>query len=65
MRISIKEAAQMMQTSEQFVRVSIFAGRIPGAYKVGRTYFVTEEQIKNMMEGRVNNENNDKNIQLY
>lgn len=55
--ITIKEAAQMMQTSEQFVRVSIFAGKIAGAYylegKNGKRgkYFVTNTQIKNLMEG--------------
>lgn len=55
--ISIKEAAQMMQQSEQFVRVSIFAGKIPGAYKIEGSggkrgkYFITDEQVKKMMEG--------------
>lgn len=56
MRITIKQAAQMMQTSEQFVRMSIALERIPGAFKVGHAYFITEEQVKNMMEGRINDE---------
>lgn len=56
-RISIKEAARMMGVAEQFVRVSIFAGKIPGAYKVeGKNgkrgeYYVTDEQITNLMKG--------------
>ena len=56
-RISIKEAARMMQVPEQFLRVSIFAGKIPGAYKVeGRNgkrgqYYITDEQVKNLMKG--------------
>lgn len=55
--ISIKEAAQMMGVAEQFVRVSIFAGKIPGAYKMeGKNgkrgkYYITDEQINNLMKG--------------
>lgn len=55
--ISIKEASRMMQKPEQFVRLSIFAGKIPGAYYLeGKnnkrgTYFVTDEQIENLMKG--------------
>ena len=55
--ISIKEASRMMQMPEQFVRVSIFAGKIPGAYyiegKNGKRgqYFVTNKQIENLMKG--------------
>ena len=47
----------MMQMPEQFVRVSIFAGKIPGAYylegKNGKRgqYFVTDVQIRNLMKG--------------
>ena len=57
--ISIKEASRMMQKPEQFVRVSIFAGKIPGAYylegKNGKrgTYFITDEQVENLMKGAV------------
>ena len=57
--ISIKEASQMMQKPEQFVRVSIFAGKIPGAYylegKNGKrgTYYITDEQVTNMMKGEI------------
>ena len=56
-QISIKEAARMMGVAEQFVRVSIFAGKIPGAYKLeGKNgkrgkYFITDEQITNLMKG--------------
>lgn len=60
--ISIREASRMMQVPEQFVRVSIFAGKIPGAYyiegkngKRGR-YFVTNTQIENLMKGVWNEE---------
>lgn len=55
--ISIKEASIMMQKPEQFVRVSIFAGKIPGAYKIeGKNgkrgqYYITDEQVKNLMKG--------------
>ena len=55
--ISIKEASIMMRMPEQFVRCAIFAGNIPGAFyqkkegaKRGQ-YFVTDVQIKNLMEG--------------
>lgn len=56
-RITIKEAACMMQVPEQFVRVSIFAGKIPGAYYLeGRNgkrgqYYITDEQIQKLMKG--------------
>ena len=60
--LSIKEASQMMQKPEQFVRVAIFAGKIPGAFylegKNGKRgqYFITDEQIKNLMKGAKNEE---------
>lgn len=56
-RISIKEAAQMMGVAEQFVRVSISAGKIAGAYRLdGKNnrraqYYITDEQVKNLMKG--------------
>lgn len=55
--ISIKEASAMMKKPEQFVRLSIFAGKIPGAYYLeGRngkrgTYFITNTQVANLMKG--------------
>ena len=55
--ISIREASRLMQMPEQFVRVAIFAGKIPGAFyiegKNGKRgkYFVTNTQIENMMKG--------------
>ena len=55
--ISIKEASQMMQMPQQFVRLSIFAGKIPGAYylegKNGKRgkYYITDTQVTNMMKG--------------
>lgn len=56
--ISIREASKMMQVPEQFVRVSIAKGKIPGAYylkeddKTRGTYYVTDAQITTLMEGR-------------
>lgn len=56
-QISIREAAHMMGVAEQFLRVSIFAGKIPGAYKIeGKNgkrgkYYITDEQITNLMKG--------------
>lgn len=47
----------MMGAAEQFVRMSIFAGKIPGAYMVeGKNgkrgqYYITDEQVKNLMKG--------------
>ena len=55
--ISIKEAAEMMERPEQFVRKSIRGGNIPGAYflkgesGMRGTYYVTNTQVKRMMEG--------------
>ena len=55
--VSIKEASKMMQVHEQFVRLSIRAGEIPGAFyiegKGGKRgkYYVTNTQIENMMKG--------------
>jgi excisionase family DNA binding protein len=54
-RITTKQAAQMMQISEQAVRMMIQLGRIPGAScggtKARRSYFITDEQVKNLMKG--------------
>ena len=58
--ISIREASIMMQMPEQFVRVSIFKGKIPGAYYLegenGKrgTYYITNTQVRKMMEGKTN-----------
>jgi hypothetical protein len=56
--ISIKEASEMMRMPEQFVRMSIFAGKIPGAFyrkkegaKRGQ-YFITNVQVQRVMEGK-------------
>lgn len=55
--LSIREASELMQVHEQFVRVSVKAGKIPGAYyidgKNGKRgkYFITDTQIENMMKG--------------
>ena len=58
--VSIKEASDLMQMPEQFVRVCIQAGKIPGAFyiegKGGKRgkYYVTNTQITNMMKGGSN-----------
>ena len=55
--ITIREASRMMKMPENFVRVSIQADKIPGAYyiegKGGKRgkYFVTDAQIENLMKG--------------
>ena len=55
--ITIKEASVMMRKPEQFVRISIFKGKIPGAYYLegenGKrgTYYITNTQVRKMMEG--------------
>ena len=54
-RITIKEAARMLQIGEQGVRMMIQNGCIAGATCYGpkhkRTYYVTDEQIINHMKG--------------
>lgn len=54
-KITIKQAAQMMQVSEQQVRIMVQIGKIPGAICYGpkcrRTYFITDEHVKNLMRG--------------
>ena len=54
-RITPKEAAQMMQCGEQQIRIMCQLGKIPGAFCTGpkcrRTYYIYDEQIKNLMKG--------------
>lgn len=54
-RITTKEAARMLQMSVQGVRMMIQIGRIPGAScggtKARRSYFITDEQVANLMKG--------------
>jgi hypothetical protein len=56
-RLTIKEAARLMQTSEQAVRIMIQLNRISGATCYGsnkhRTYYITDEQIYNMTQGGI------------
>ena len=60
--ISIREASIMMQMPEQFVRVAIYAGKIPGAFYIkqeGATrgqYFITDAQVENLMRGGITDE---------
>ena len=54
-KVTIKEASQMLQQSEQATRMMIQFEKIPGATCYGpkhrRTYFITDEQITNFMRG--------------
>lgn len=54
-RITVEEAARMLQMSVQGVRMMIQIGRIPGAScggtKARRSYFITDEQVANLMKG--------------
>lgn len=54
-KITTKQAAQMMGVSEQAVRIMVQLNRIPGATCYGpkhrRTYFITSEQVTNLMKG--------------
>ena len=54
-KITINEAAQMMQCSSQQVRMMIQLDKIPGATCYGpkhrRTYYVTDVMIQKFMEG--------------
>ena len=56
-RISVREAARMMECGEQQIRMMIQLGKIPGAFSYGskprRTYFITDEQIKNLKRGGI------------
>jgi len=58
-RITIKQAAEMMNVGEQQLRIMIQRGRIPGASyggsKTRRSYFITDEQVRNLMKGGFNN----------
>lgn len=60
MRITIKQAAQMMDVGEQQVRVMIQRGQIPGAScggtEVKRSYFITDTQVERKMKGVTGNE---------
>ena len=55
--ITIREASQMMQVPENFVRVSIIAGKIPGAFYIKQEgkkrgdFYITNTQVENMMKG--------------
>lgn len=54
-RITTKQAAQMLDVSEQAIRMMIQLEKIPGAICYGpkcrRTYIITDEQVKNLMKG--------------
>lgn len=54
-RITIKEAARMMNVGEQQIRIMVQLKKIPGAFCYGpkgrRTYIITDEQVTNLMKG--------------
>lgn len=54
-RITTKEAARMLGVGEQACRMMIQLEKIPGAFCYGklprRTYFITDEQVRNLMKG--------------
>lgn len=54
-RITPEEAARMMQCGTQQIRMMVQLGKIPGAFCTGkkprRTYYIYDEQIKNLMKG--------------
>ena len=55
--ITIKEASERMKVPVQQVRVMIQRGKIPGAFTMGtgkrRSYYITDQQITNVMNGRI------------
>jgi len=56
-RITIKEAANMMDCGEQQIRVLVQLGKIPGAFCTGpkcrRTYYIYDTQIENLQKGKI------------
>ena len=54
-RITIIEAARMMNCGTQQVRMMVQLGKIPGAFCTGkrprRTYYIYREQIENLTKG--------------
>ena len=61
-RITIKEAATMMNVGEQQARIMVQRGLIPGAFCSGsksrRSYFITDTQVERVMKGVTGNEEN-------
>lgn len=60
MRITVKQAAEMMDIGEQRVRVMVQRGQIPGAScggtDVKRSYFITDTQVERVMKGVIGSE---------
>jgi len=56
-RLTIKQASQMLQQSEQATRMMIQLNKIPGALCYGpkhrRTYYITDVQVSNLMKGGI------------
>ena len=57
MRLTIKQAAEIMNVGEQQLRIMIQRGKIPGAFYGGskerRSYFITREQVERLMRGEI------------
>lgn len=55
MRITVKEASQLMGAPEQAVRMMIALNKIPGCCTYGKgsklTYYISKEAILNFMKG--------------
>ena len=55
-KLTIKEAADIMQISEQCLRMMIKSGNLPGALMSGsakrRSYYLTDAIINNAMQGK-------------
>ena len=62
MRLTIKQAAGIMNVGEQQLRIMIQRGKIPGAFcsgsKARRSYFITDTQVERVMKGVTGNEEN-------
>ena len=60
--ISIREASRMMQAPEEFVREAIRQNKIQGAFYMKKdeksrgVFYITDEQVTNMMKGVVKDE---------
>lgn len=57
-RITVEQAARMMDCGTQQIRIMVQLDKIPGAFCYGpkcrRTYYITDEQITNLMKGGKN-----------
>lgn len=55
MRLTVKEASEMLGYPEQAVRVLMQSGKLPIGEVIGqsrKTYYITAERLKAYMDGR-------------